>query len=311
MDAFLGIDCGSVTIKAALLNDDEKLIDGFYFWTEGEPVHKLKTILSIIKKKYGKIKIIRAGVTGSGRKIIGIVMGSYAVKNEIICHSYATIKEFPDVRTIIDIGGQDSKFISIKKQIVNDFAMNTLCAAGTGSFLEHQSSRLNILIEDFGKYALKADKELNISGRCTVFAESDMISLQQIGESKNNIIYGLCLALARNFINNIARGKEFHKPIFFQGGVAANEGMIKAFQHVLGKKTTVPKNFKIMGAIGAALIGKRHYSGVLFRGFDIISNNYAFFSHVCMDCDNQCHIVGIKDEARVLGYMGGRCGKWL
>jgi len=307
---YLGFDCGSVGLKAALLDENENLVDGYYQRTAGEPVKKMKSILSEIKSKYGMIDICRVGVTGSGRKIAGMILGTEAIKNEIICHAIAAIKAYPDVGTIIDIGGQDSKWIAICDGIVSDFVMNTLCAAGTGSFLEQQCHRLQIPIEEFGDYAVRADKELNISGRCTVFAESDMISLQQVGESKENIIYGLCLALARNFIANIAKGKEFNGVILFQGGVAANKGIVRAFEQIIEKKIIVPEHFRFSGAIGAALIAKQHYDSHQFRGFEVITNEYSFTSEYCQDCENRCHVIGIKEDSRILGYMGDRCEKW-
>ena len=166
----------------------------------------------------------------------------------------ATLHFIPDVQTIIEIGGQDSKIIIIRDEIVTDFGMNTVCAAGTGSFLDHQAQRLDLNIKEFSVRALTSKNPVRIAGRCTVFAESDMIHKQQMGHRIEDIIYGLCQALVRNYLNNVGLGKEIKSPIVFQGGVAFNEGIIKAFKEELGLELIVPEHHEVMGAIGAALL---------------------------------------------------------
>ena len=161
---------------------------------------------------------------------------------------------YPDVRTILEIGGQDSKIIIIRNGVVTDFGMNTVCAAGTGSFLDHQALRLGISINEFAREAMKSKNPVRIAGRCTVFAESDMIHKQQMGHSTPDILYGLCQALVRNYINNVGLGKTIEKPIIFQGGVAFNQAIVRAFEEELQTEIMVPKHHEIMGAIGAAII---------------------------------------------------------
>jgi activator of 2-hydroxyglutaryl-CoA dehydratase len=169
----------------------------------------------------------------------------------------------PEVRTIIDVGGEDSKLILVDYDGANghfkitDFAMNTLCAAGTGSFLDQQATRLGLTIEEFGELALRSENPPRIAGRCSVFAKSDMIHLQQIATPDYDIVAGLCFALARNFKSNIAKGTTLVKPVSFQGGVAANLGMRRAFQEVLDLgegELIIPKYYASMGAIGAVLM---------------------------------------------------------
>jgi predicted CoA-substrate-specific enzyme activase len=139
---------------------------------------------------------------------------------------------FPDVQTVVEIGGQDSKIIILRDGIVTDFAMNTVCAAGTGSFLDHQAERLNIPIEEFGNIALKSKSPVRIAGRCSVFAESDMIHKQQMGHPTSDIVAGLCDALVRNYLNNVGKGKDIMSPVLFQGGVAANAGIKAALERL-------------------------------------------------------------------------------
>jgi len=226
----------------------------------------------------------------------------------------AASREVPHVRTIFEIGGQDSKIILIKDGMVVDFAMNTVCAAGTGSFLDHQAERLGIPIENFGDLALKAENEVRIAGRCTVFAESDMIAKQQYGFSKPDIIWGLCRALVRNYINNLGRGKKLEPPFVFQGGVAANKGIKKAFEEAMGCEVIVPPNYDVMGAIGAAILAREEVERTgresAFRGFDYLNTDFRPSSFICNGCSNNCEVINAKADGKIVAVWGDRCGKW-
>jgi predicted CoA-substrate-specific enzyme activase len=235
------------------------------------------------------------------------------VKNEITAHAVAASQVIPDVNTVLEIGGQDSKLIILRDGVVTDFAMNSVCAAGTGSFLDHQSARLDIPIEDFGSYALQSENPAHIAGRCSVFAESDMIHKQQVGVAAEDIIYGLCHALVRNYINNLGKGKELAEPIVFQGGVAANAGMKRAFEDALGMEVVVPAHHNVMGAIGSAILAMEQELEVgetRFKGFDMSDLLYETSTFGCNGCSNTCEIVRIKVEGKTLARWGGRCGKW-
>jgi activator of 2-hydroxyglutaryl-CoA dehydratase len=217
------------------------------------------------------------------------------------------------VRTVLEIGGQDSKIILLRDKVVVDFAMNTVCAAGTGSFLDHQSTRLGIPIEQFGSLAIKSRSGAQIAGRCSVFAESDMVHKQQMGYQLEDIIFGLCEALVRNYLNNLAKGKEILSSIVFQGGVAANEGMKKAFEEALGTEIIIPPYFNVMGAIGAALLAKEKIKmghKTNFKGFRVTDVQYETSSFICKGCSNNCEVVRIQVEDETLARWGGRCGKW-
>jgi predicted CoA-substrate-specific enzyme activase len=223
----------------------------------------------------------------------------------------------PKAHTIIEIGGQDSKSIILRNGIVIDFAMNTVCAAGTGSFLDQQAYRLGIPIESFGEYALKASKPVKIASRCTVFAESDMIHKQQMGHSVEDIIAGLCEALVRNYLNNLVKSQELRRPILFQGGVAANVGIQTAFERVLDTGLTVPPDYEVMGAIGAALLAKEVVASTRqtrFRGFEVGEIPYKLNSFECEGCSNGCEVMEVKipiaqGQERLVRW-GDRCGKW-
>lgn len=310
---YLGVDVGSVSTDLVLVDNDMNVAEKIYLRTKGNPIKAIQEGFKILKNKYEESEILAAGTTGSGRMIASSIIGADAVKNEITAHATAALEIDEGVKTIIEIGGQDSKIIILNNGIVSDFAMNTVCAAGTGSFLDRQAERLDIPIEEFGDYALMANTSVRIAGRCAVFAESDMIHKQQLGYNQSEIIRGLCDALVRNYLNNIAKGKTILPKVLFQGGVAANKGMKTAFENSLGFEIFVPEHYNMMGAIGAAIIAKtaakkaRHTN---FRGFELADSNIVSRSYECEGCANKCEVVKIYEENKIIGYFGDRCGKW-
>ncbi len=315
MKVHLGIDVGSVTTKFAVLDQENELVADLYTRTLGRPVQIVQEGLQHLARQLpAGGEVASVGVTGSARRLTGIVVGADVVKNEITAHAVAAAKVVPDVRTILEIGGQDSKLILLDDGIVIDFSMNSVCAAGTGSFLDQQASRLNLPVEEIGPLALHAQQPVRIAGRCTVFAESDMIHKQQMGHRMEDILYGLCQALARNYLNNLALGKELRPPVVFQGGVAANAGMVRAFEDMLEMPVLVPPHYEVMGAIGAAMLAHEymnHNGGhTRFRGFAASEMDYASRSFECQGCSNLCEVVEICVGREVLARWGGRCGKW-
>ncbi|TET54895.1 MAG: 2-hydroxyglutaryl-CoA dehydratase [Actinobacteria bacterium] len=312
MQGHLGIDVGSVSTNLVVLNDKSDVVAWIYNRTEGKPIKAAQKSLHEIKEFLpDNLDISSVGATGSARYLAGVVVGADIVKNEITTHAVAAAHIVPDVRTVIEIGGQDSKIIILRNGIVLDFAMNTVCAAGTGSFLDHQASRLSIPIEEFGRYALKSENPAHIAGRCTVFAESDMIHKQQVGAQLEDIIYGLCQALSRNYLNNLAKGKDLEGPIVFQGGVAANLGIRKAFEQTLEQKINVPKYHHVMGAIGAAILAKESRpEKTKFKGFKSCKTDYLTSGFNCEGCSNSCEVVKVQVSKKTLACWGGRCGKW-
>ena len=245
------------------------------------------------------------GATGSGRKLAGVIVGCDTVKNEISSHARSAVFAYPDVGTVIDIGGQDSKVIFFRDGYPVSFNMNTVCAAGTGSFLDHQAARLGIPIEEFGNWALRSTTPARIAGRCGVFAESDLIHKQQMGYRKEDLIAGLCNSLAVNYVTNVARGQPIRPRVLFQGGVAANVGMLKALEEKLETEITVPPYYKVMGAWGAALLAREKYLSsnmpTCFRGIAKISSFSACSrGMVCDGCANSCEILEILIDESLL-----------
>lgn len=310
---YLGVDVGSVSTNIVLMDEDNCIVNKKYLRTQGRPIHILQKGLKEIKDEIHDLKIKGVGTTGSGRHLASIILGADIVKNEITSHAVAAINYVPDVRTVLEIGGQDSKIIILKDGIVTDFAMNTVCAAGTGSFLDRQASRLGIEIQDFGALALKSKNPVRIAGRCAVFAESDMVHKQQLGHNQEDIIKGLCQALVRNYLNNIGKGKDILGPVVFQGGVAANEGIKQAFFEALETEIYVPKHHEVMGAIGAAMLAKsevKEKKATKFKGIDIAEIEYEVKGFECSDCPNMCEILEIYSDNKVMARYGDKCGKW-
>lgn len=313
LHVYLGIDVGSVSTNLVALSPDKRVVDQVYLRTKGNPVQSAQAGLEKFSLQVKKAKIIGVGVTGSGRQLIGKIMGADIIKNEITAHGVAALTINPEVKTIFEIGGQDSKIMILREGTVVDFAMNTVCAAGTGSFLDQQANRLNISINDLGRLALQSKTAVRIAGRCSVFAESDMIHKQQMGYFLEDIVAGLCKALVRNYFNNVGKGKEILPPVFFQGGVAANAGIKAAFEEELGYEIVVPEHYESMGALGAALLARESRmatgkeSG--FRGFELCEKEIKIESFDCPDCANNCEVITVLITGKKVASWGDKCGK--
>ncbi len=312
MAVYLGVDVGSVSTNIAVVDEAGAVLDTVYLRTQGRPVAAIQQALRQVRERYPRLAVAGVGTTGSGRHLAGVVLGADSVKNEITAHAVAAMHIVPDVRTVLEIGGQDSKIIIIRDGVVTDFAMNTVCAAGTGSFLDQQAARLGIPIDDFGRRALESTSPVRVAGRCAVFAESDMIHKQQTGHQIADIIGGLCQALVRNYLNNVGKGKPIDSPVVFQGGVAANAGMRRAFEQTLGCPVVVPAHYGVMGAVGAALLAREQVDSgpTAFRGFDLVDYSFRTAGFECDGCPNICEVVEIKLEEEVIARWGDRCGKW-
>ena len=315
MKTYLGIDVGSVTTKFAVLDENDELVTNIYLPTQGKPIEMVQQGLKQIKQQLSNgDDICGVATTGSARYLAGVIVGADLVKNEITSQAVAALQYIPQVQTVIEIGGQDSKIIIIRDGVVTDFGMNTVCAAGTGSFLDHQALRLNMNIEELSRRALDSQTPVRIAGRCTVFAESDMIHKQQMGHRTEDILYGLCQALVRNYLNNVGMGKDIQPPIVFQGGVAFNQAIVKALREELNNEIIVPPHHEVMGAIGAALLVHEEMvnsqNGSKFKGFEVSEVQYHTSSFECKACPNLCEIAQLSINGRVLAQWGGRCDLW-
>ena len=306
--AYLGIDVGSISTKGVIIDKKYNILSSEYIWTQGDPIGAVKRLVGLLEERFDKerFQIVATGTTGSARRLVGAVLGATMVKNEITAHAVGTTTFYPDVRTILEIGGQDSKIILVENGVAVDYAMNTLCAAGTGAFLSSQAKRLGIEVEDIGDYALRSAHPTQIAARCTVFAESDLVHKIQMGHPREDIIAGVCNAVAANYLNNVGKGKKILSPVVFQGGVSKNQGVVAAFERALGCKVIVDDNGHLMGALGAAILARR---GSARKKFDFSVEHMDFRTREagCGKCSNQCEIICVYRGDELIDAWGNRC----
>ena len=314
IDAFLGIDVGSLSTNVVAINKEKNVIARIYLMTEGRPIEAVKRGLKIVGDQIkDKVNILGVGTTGSGRYLTGDFVGADVVHNEITAQAVAAVSIDPEVDTIFEIGGQDSKYISLQDGAVIDFEMNKVCAAGTGSFLQEQAEKLSINIEEeFGDLALKSKCPVNCGERCTVFMESDLVAHQQAGVPKEDLVAGLAYSIVYNYLNKVVGDKRVGNHIFFQGGVAWNKAVVAAFEMVTGKKITIPPHHDVTGAIGAAILAMDEYKGgkSTFKGFDLSEKQYSISTFECPDCANHCEIKEVRIEGEPSLFYGSRCEKY-
>lgn len=309
MNCYLGIDIGSISTKGVIIDENNNILASIYLWTEGNPVEAVKKVAANLKGQMRTNYTLKGiGTTGSARKLIGLMLDANIIKNEITAHAVGTMSKYPKVKTILEIGGQDSKIILIDNGIIADYAMNTLCAAGTGAFLSSQAKRLGIPIEEFGNMAIRADNPAKIAARCTVFAESDLVHKSQMGYSKKNIVAGLCKSIVLNYLNNVGKGKKILGPIVFQGGVSKNKGVVKYFEEVLDEKVIVDDNGHLMGAIGIAIMSRNSQTN---KTYSLEINEISFETKgiECNKCSNNCELLKIYKNNNLIETIGSMCGK--
>ena len=315
MKCYLGIDVGSISTNFVLIDEAGTVLYSLYIRTEGNPIRAVQKGLKMLKqeldaKKMG-VEVAGVGTTGSARYLVGAITGADLMKNEITAHARGATFFVPDVRTILEIGGQDSKIIILEDGSSVDFAMNLICSAGTGAFLDAQANRLKIPIEQFGDIALKSTKPTQLGARCTVFCESDMIHKQQIGHTTEDIVAGLCHGLVRNFLSSVAKGKNIKPKYVFQGGVSENKGIKKAFEDALQHEVIIPPYNTVMGAVGSALLVRDNPpEKPKFLGFDITERDIRCTSFNCQGCPNHCEVIEARIDNKVAARWGDRCGKW-
>jgi predicted CoA-substrate-specific enzyme activase len=332
VDAYLGLDIGSVGTKLVLIDEQGEVIHSIFTRTEGRPIEVVSRCLRETEAAVGwGVRIRAVGSTGSGRELIGELVGADGINDEITAHKTGAtfvgdrlLGKRPD--TIFEIGGQDSKYISLQPEsgagdapadgqptetIVVDFTMNEACAAGTGSFLEERAEELGISIKNqFAELALSSAAPLRLGERCTVFMERDVNTYMQRGAKREDVIAGLAYSIAYNYINRVVRGRPIGDCVFFQGGTAYNDAVAAAFSMITGKEIIVPPHNALLGAIGAALLAKEKVkatsSSTRFRGYDLAQVDYTLREFTCKGCGNHCAI----QEFNVAGektFWGDKC----
>ena len=265
----LGIDVGSTSTDLVLTDRSGGLVDFQYLRTAGDPEGAVRRGLETIRARFGQFPFLAVGVTGSGRERIGRLIGADAVRDEITAQAKAAVHWAPQADTVFEIGGQDSKYISLRNGQVADFQMNKICAAGTGSFVEEQAARMGIPLGEFGPLALTAEAPVELGERCTVFIETAIQSTQAQGATQAEVAAGLCQSIVRNYLHKVVGSKPVGRNIVLQGGVAYNPGIVAAFRQEFGDRLTVSPCFSISGAYGAALLALEAAKGPSrFHGFD-------------------------------------------
>ncbi|MCG8514605.1 MAG: acyl-CoA dehydratase activase [Halanaerobiales bacterium] len=271
LKCYLGIDVGSTSTNLVLINNENAIISYQYLPTLGNPIAAVRKGLEELKEEIGnRADVVGVCITGSGRYMIGQFIGADLIKDEITAQAKAAVTIDDSIETIFEIGGQDSKYISLKDGVVTDFQMNKICAAGTGSFIEEQSKKFNIPINDFGEIALSSNNPLSLGERCTVFIETSIAANLARGAKIEDIAAGLCYSVVKNYLNRVVGRKRIGNKVFLQGGIAYNQGIINAFRAITGKEICIPPFFSITGAWGAAILAKEE-AGIektKFKGFD-------------------------------------------
>ena len=304
----MGIDIGSISTKGVIIDEYDNIITSAYLYTEGNPIKAVKKVVSLLRKEIdmNKYQVVSVGTTGSARKLIGKMVDAVVIKNEITAQVVGTTKIYPEVKTILEIGGQDSKIISVNRGNIVDYAINTLCSAGTGTFISSIANKLGINLEDINDMAIKSKNKINIASRCSVFAQTDIINKIQAGYKKEDIMAGVCHSIALNYMNSVAKGKKIITPVVFNGGVSKNLAIVKSLQELTGEEIIVNKNAHLMGAFGMAMMAR---DSKIEKVFDFNIDNYNIEAKIanCGKCSNNCEIVAIYKNNKVIDYYGNKC----
>ncbi len=323
-NCFLGIDVGSVSTDAILIDNKNEIIAKVYVFTEGKPIKAVERALKFLQNNIEQKDIISLGVTGSGRKLVGSITGSDIIIDEITAQAKGAFHFFSDADTIIEIGGQDAKFIKLDtKGLVEDFEMNRACSAGTGSFIQEQAVRLGVdLKKDFARLALSSEESAPMASRCSVFMESDIVHHLQRKTPLEDILMSISTAVVENYITRVAQGREMGNRVIFQGGVAKNSAVVESFKRRLfGSEISVHPEPETSGALGVALLAKEMseipaagnsekstFKGSRFKGFDMPASSDVGILN-CRGCENSCE-VNVFKISREKYYFGDLCGRY-
>jgi predicted CoA-substrate-specific enzyme activase len=315
LEGWLGVDVGSVSTDFVVLDRDGSVVSSIYIPTRGRPVDVLREGIGILRERFHHgLTILGCGATGSGRYLAARLLGADVVKNEITCQMLGTRHYIPGVESIVEIGGQDSKFIAVRDGGIADFVMNKICAAGTGSFLEEQARELGIdIYSEFAPLAFASEAPLDLGSRCTVFMETEVVNAVRHGIPAAATCAGLAYAIVKNYLNKVVGSRPLGNTIVFQGGVASNDAVVAAFERVIGAPVRVHPYNRISGAIGAALAardeakeGKSKESH--FKGFDP-GPQPLLWSFECRHCSNNCEVNVIEIGAE-RSYFGDVCERF-
>jgi predicted CoA-substrate-specific enzyme activase len=313
----IGVDIGSTSTKLAVVDAiDKKVLIDIYRRTLGEPVEASKKIFRALTKycneKEITLDVKASGTTGSGRKLVGKVIGADFIINEISAHAAGALSIDPVIETIFEIGGQDAKYMHLKNGLIYDANMNYVCAAGTGSFIEEQAKRLGYKVTEIGD-AVTGISPPATSDRCTVFMAQDVRKLLKLGFSQQEALAAILYSVIQNYKNRVVCNRYISREkIMFQGATARNRGLIAAIENMLGVEVVVSPYCHIMGAFGVALIALDEIAGKrsTFRAFDILNRKLEIATETCDICNNYCRltIASLEGEPERISW-GYQCGR--
>jgi predicted CoA-substrate-specific enzyme activase len=312
LEGWLGVDLGSVSTDFVILDRDGTVVSSVYLPTRGRPVDVLREGIEILRERFRHgLTILGCGATGSGRHLAARLLGADVVKNEITCQMLGARHFIPGVESIVEIGGQDSKFISVRNAGIADFVMNKICAAGTGSFLEEQARELGIdIYREFAPLAFASEAPLDLGSRCTVFMETEVVNAVRHGIPAGAICAGLAYAIVKNYLNKVVGNRPLGSTIVFQGGVASNDAVVAALERIIGAPVHVHPYNRISGAIGAALAARHDATREPshFKGLDP-GPQPSLWSFECRHCSNNCE-VNVIETAAARCYFGDVCERF-
>ncbi len=311
VEAWLGVDVGSVSTNLVLLDEDGRIVEGIYLRTRGRPVEAVGEGLDLIAGRFGdRLRVLGVGVTGSGRHLASHLLGADLVRNEITCQLRGAIEAAPDVDTILEIGGQDSKYIHVRDGHIDDFVMNKICAAGTGSFLEEQAEHLGVaIVDEFARVAAGSAAPAELGCQCTVFMHSQVVAAQRRGTPAADVCAGLAFSVAQNYLDRVVAGRPVGRSVVFSGGVARNPAVVAAFRRILGVPVHVHPHAGVSGAMGAAhLVREARPARTAFRGLEAC-RDHEVRSFECGSCANRCQVNRIVIDGHKV-HFGDACERY-
>jgi predicted CoA-substrate-specific enzyme activase len=314
---YLGVDVGSTSTKAVIMDESgTRLLGKNYLMTAGRPVEAIRQVFrNLLRDGAGKVKIAGAGVTGSGRYLVGGFIGADLIKNEITAQTRAAA-ELDSEADIIEIGGQDSKLVIKRNGVVVDYHMNKACAAGTGSFIDELAEMLGVSVTngEFADLAFAAPHTIDLGTRCASFMGQAVASAQQEGVPLEIITASLANSIAKNYLSKVVEHRKLGDKVILTGAVFYNKAVVSAFhQQLEGKKLTVPEHKEVSGAIGAALLARESMAGQesKFKGFqEVVDSECKLTTFVCKGCDNNCTITRMEMPGEKPTFYGSRCDKY-
>lgn len=305
MKTYIGLDVGSVSVKLAQIDENENLVNSIYLRNHG----LVETVKEALETMDAPSDVAGVGVTGSGRRFVGMFVGADLVKSEVLAHTIGTLSFYPEVRTLMDIGGEDSKLMTLNDGVLENFRLNSICSAGTGSFLESIAARMGIRIQDVGDIALSSTQRLEFPSKCGVFTQSAVVSRKNAGAAKEDILMGVCRSLVSNYLT-MAKGVSLQPPYVFQGATAKNKAIVSAFEEELGDAVIVPEYCDVMGAIGVALMAKRaNPAQTNFKGDSLLEKEYQTQTVIADGCANHCELTRLFQNGEYVGCIGNKCSQ--